>query len=69
VPRALIVIGEPFGWCAERALTRGDVDQLEAGRRRAAIATSRPSSKRRVIEQTRQLDRLQHRLVVLLLVA
>jgi hypothetical protein len=66
---ALVVIGESVRGRADRALAGGDLDHLEPGRGRPRRIGHRSASGKLVTPQAREHQRLQHRLVVLLLVA
>ena len=68
-PLPLVVVRKSVRGCANGALARGDLNHLQSSRRRAAIGVCRRPADGLVPVQPRQLDRLEHRLPVLLLVA
>ena len=69
VARTLVVVREALRGGADDALARRNFGQLEPGRRPAGGGRKRRALRRLVVAQPRELERLQHRLVVLVLVA
>ena len=68
--RALVVVGEPLVRGAELERAGRDLDQLEAGRRRTGRRRRRLDAPAGVVvAHAREHERLQHRLLVLVLVA
>src|SRR5690242_5100395 len=63
-----VVVGEATSRRADRARTGGHLDHLEAGERRIRRAGQRTPLGEFVVAQAGQLKRLEHRLVVLVLV-
>ncbi len=66
---SLVVVGEAGRVRADQALAAGQLGQLEAGEPGRRGHRLRPEPAEVVVAQARELDRLQHRLAVLVLVA
>ena len=67
VARALVVVGEALGGGADGRRAGGDLDRLEAGQAAGAARVGRRGGREAL--QARELQRLQHGLAVLVLVA